>query len=177
MTGRNPRPPTISGIRSGDWRVIPESSTAGFTVRDKLVTTVHGTVPIRSGNATLASAGLLTQASVELDATSIDTGNAHRDRDLAKPGILDTAAHPVVVVTAGPSTPGPQGWELAATLAARGAQCPLTLQATPLSEEDGGIRVQVRGRLDRKGLGMSVPSFIIGRYLDLDVDLLLTADT
>ena len=175
MTVESAVPPAT--IPSGEWRVVTEASTAAFTVRDKLVSTVHGTLPIRSGNATLASAGLLAQASVELDATAITTGNSHRDRDLAKPRILDTGAHPVVVVATGPSTPGPQGWELAATLSARGAQCPLTLQASPLSEEGGGIRVQVRGRLDRKSLGMSVPSFIIGRYLDLDVDLLLTADS
>lgn len=131
MTVESAVPPAT--IPSGEWRVVTEASTAAFTVRDKLVSTVHGTLPIRSGNATLASAGLLAQASVELDAT--------------------------------------------ATLSARGAQCPLTLQASPLSEEGGGIRVQVHGRLDRKSLGMSVPSFIIGRYLDLDVDLLLTADS
>lgn len=52
-----------------------------------------------------------------------------------------------------------------------------TLEATPLSEVGSGIRVQLLGRLDRKGSGISVPSFIIGRYLDLHVDLLLTDDT
>ena len=177
MNGQTAHPPTLAGIPSGTWRVVTEASTARFTVRDKVVTTVHGTLPIRSGGVTLAPAGLLTEAMVELDATTINTGNHHRDRDLATPRLLDSTAHPIVVVTAGPSTPGPHGWELAATLSARGAECPLTLQATPIANEDAGIRVHVRGRLDRTGLRMSVPSFIIGRYLDLDVDLLLTADS
>lgn len=177
MTSQDAHPPTISDIPAGSWHVVPETSTAGFTVRDKVVTTVHGTLPIRSGHVTMASAGQLTEASVELDATAIDTGNAHRDRDIAKPAILDTAAHPTVVVEAGSTAPGPENWELDATLSARGAQRPLALQATPLSQDGSGIRVQVRGRLDRKGLGMSVPSFVIGRYLDLDVSLLLTADS
>ena len=167
--------PTIAGIRPGTWHVVPDVSTARFTVRDKVVGTVHGTLPIRLGTVTLAASGRLREARVELDAVAIDTGNPRRDRDLAKPRLLDTATHPLVVVTAGPSTPGPQGWDLAVTLSARGATCPLTLRADPVAEDTAGIRVHVTGRLDRKGLRMTVPTFIIGRYLDIDVDLLLAA--
>ena len=154
--------PTIAGIRPGTWHVVSDVSTARFTVRDKVVGTVHGTLPIRLGTVTL-------------DAVAIDTGNPRRDRDLAKPRLLDTATHPLVVVTAGPSTPGPQGWDLDATLSARGATCPLTLRADPVAEDTAGIRVHVTGRMDRKGLRKTVPTFIIARYLDIDVDLLLAA--
>lgn len=175
MTSQTAHPPTIAGIRPGTWHVVPDASTARFTVRDKVVGTVHGTLPITVGTVALGASGRLREARVELDARAIDTGNARRDRDLAKPRLLDTATHPLVVVTAGPSTPGSQGWDLAATLSARGATCPLTLRADPVAEESAGIRVHVHGRLDRQGLHMTVPTFIIGRYLDLDVDLLLAA--
>jgi polyisoprenoid-binding protein YceI len=175
MTSQTTHPPTIAGIPPGTWHVAPDASTARFTVRDKVVGTVHGTLPIRLGTVTLATSGRLREARVELDASAIDTGNARRDRDLAKPRLLHTATHPFVVVTAGPSTPGPHGWDLAATLSARGASCPLTLRADPVTEEAAGLRVHVHGRLDRQCLRMTVPTFIIGRYVDIDVDLLLAA--
>ena len=175
MTSQTARPFTVAGIAAGTWRVVPGASTARFTVRDKLVVTVRGSLPIRAGTVTLASAGLLEHAEVELDASAIDTGNSHRDRDLAAPRLLDTTTHPIVVVTAGPSAPGPAGWELAATLSARGRACPLTLRADLVSEDAAGIRVRVQGRLDRTGLHMKVPTFVIGRHLALDVDLLVAA--
>lgn len=175
MTSQTAHPPTIAGIRPGPWHVVPDASTARFTVRDKVMGIVHGTLPITMGTVALGSSGLLREARVELDACAIDTGNARRDRDLAKPRLLDTATHPLVVVTAGPSTPGAQGWDLAATLSARGASCRMALHADPVAEDTTGIRVHVHGRLDRKGLHMAVPTFIIGRYLDIDADLLLAA--
>ena len=34
-----------------------------------------------------------------------------------------------------------------------------------------GVRATVTGTLDRSGLGMRAPSFIVGRYLEIEVDL------
>ncbi|MFN8029075.1 MAG: YceI family protein [Dermatophilaceae bacterium] len=169
--------PLIDRIPAGTWQVVPHASTARFTVRDKTVATVHGTLPVTAGTAALAPTGVLTHARVELDATAIDTGNSRRETHLATPGLLDTATHPTVVVTAGPSTPGPDGWELAATLSARGTRAPVGLRAVIAGEHAEGIRVHVHGRLDRTPLAMKIPRFIIGRYLDLDVDLLFVPRT
>ncbi|MGG5259889.1 YceI family protein [Phycicoccus avicenniae] len=168
------RAPMPADLSAGVWHVVPGAGHARFSVRDKLVAIVHGSLPLRSGRAVLGPGGALVEAVLELDVASVDTGNPRRDRDLAKPGLLDTAAHPRVVVTAGPAAAGPEGWELSATLSARGGSCPLALRARLLDGGSGGAVVGVTGRLDRRGLGMKVPTLVIGRYLDLDVELLLT---
>lgn len=172
--GGVPPTPAPADLTAGVRHVVASAGHARFAVRDKLVTTVHGSLPIHSGRAVLGTGGALVEAVVELDATAVDTGNARRDADLAKPGLLDTASHPRVVVTAGPTAAGPDGWELSARLSARGAGCPVLLSARVLAAGPEGVRVRVTGRLDRRGLGIKVPTVVIGRYLDLDVELLLT---
>ncbi|MFM6847809.1 MAG: YceI family protein [Terrabacter sp.] len=171
--------PTVAttDLTAGTWRVVPLASTATFTVRDKTFLTVRGGLPVRAGTATLHQGASLWEAHVELDARAIDTGNARRDRDLARPGLLDYTTHPTIVVTAGPTALRGHGWDLAATLSAGGADCPLDLRAVAVESSADGVRVHVTGRLDRNGLRLRAPRFIIGRYIDIDVSLLFTAES
>ena len=170
MTRQAARDLAPASIPAGTWSIVPDASTASFTVKDKLVLTVHGTIPVRSGTVVLGAEGEVTRASVELDLPGIATGITKRDAHLRTPGMLDAAGHPVLVVEAESTTAGPSGWQLTATLSARGARCPLVLEVTPTAWEDQRIRVQATGRFDRKGLGMKVPTFIVGRYLDVQVE-------
>ena len=158
-------------LPEGSWRVDGPASTARFTVRDKLVSTVRGTLPVRSGSVDLTADGQVEKARVTLDVDGISTGNTKRDRDLKKPRFLDLAAHPVVEVVARSTSARPDGWDLDETLSARGHQAPLSLTATLA---DGGAdhrHVHVTGRLDRSPLRIGAPTFIVGRELDLEVDL------
>jgi hypothetical protein len=119
---------TATDLRAGIWRVVPQASSATFSVHDKILLTVHGMLPIRSGIAVLDPDGGLHEARVELDAAGIDTGNERRDRDLAKPGLLNYTTYPTVVVTTGPATLGPTGgtWPPPSELAALTAQSACT---------------------------------------------------
>lgn len=167
---------TVAGLAAGRWRVVADASTARFTVKDKMVLTVHGTLPITSGSVDLTTDQRVESATVELDASRIDTANTRRDHDLAKPKLLDTAAHPTVVVSAHSTSIRRDGWGLAATLSARRADAPMDLAAGLVGVDGGAVRVHVSGRLDRQPLGIQVPTLVIGRYLDLDVDLVLVPD-
>lgn len=159
-------------LPSGTWTVVPDACTAAFAVRDKLVTTVHGTFPITAGTVVTDTGGVVVRARMELEVVGVNTGNAHRDRDLRKPHLLDATGHPTIVVEAGPTAPRGPGWTVQALLSARGATCPLELHVTTTTIDDQQVRVHATGRFDRTGLGMRVPTFIIGRYLEIDVDAL-----
>lgn len=152
------------------WQLLADRSTAAFSVRDKLVTTVRGTIPVTGGEVVTDPGGTVVRARLELAASGVDTGNAHRDRDVQKPPFLDSANHPTIVVEAGPTVRTQAGWTVHAQLSARGYTCPLELDVTPTSLDDERVRVHVTARFDRKGLRMPVPTVIVGRYLDLDVD-------
>lgn len=162
--------PAPAELAAGGWAMLPAASSARFRVRDKLVGTATGSIPVRSGSVRLAPGGGVESARVELDVEGIDTGNRHRDRDLRKPRFLAAAEHPTIVVQAGPAPAGPDGWQLAASLTARGNTVPVDLTVR-LGEGDGPTRsVHISGRLDRTGLGMKAPGFIVGRMIDIEVD-------
>ncbi|MFZ0160047.1 MAG: YceI family protein [Kineosporiaceae bacterium] len=170
--------PTPAQARSqaasaGRWSVVVENSEARFHVRDKLVTTVHGSMPIEAGTVVVADDGTVTDAWISLSAPGIATGNSHRDRDLRKPRFLDAAAFPSVRVEVEAATSTPTGCTARAGVLARGMRAPLDLTAETVAEAGAEVRIRVSGRLDRLPLGIKAPTFVIGRYLDLEADLTL----
>ena len=160
-----------SELVAGTWTVVPAESTAAFRVRDKLVGAASGTIPVRGGMVRLDAGSAVESAMVELDVACIDTGNRDRDRDLRKPHFLSAVEHPVIVVRADRAVAGSAGWQVAATLTARGAAVPVDLAVSMTAVDTRAATVRVTGRLDRTGLGIRTPTFIVGRMIDIDVRL------
>jgi polyisoprenoid-binding protein YceI len=161
------------------WSVVATDSEAYFHVRDKLVTTVHGSLPIEAGGVTLTDGGDTTEAWISLAVPGIATGNGHRDRDLQKPRFLDAARFPSVTVEVETSTSTSTSTECTAraVLRARGQCAPLdlTVQTVTATAETSNpdVTIRVTDLLDRTPLGINVPTFIIGRFLDLEANLTL----
>jgi len=159
----------------GRWPVVPALCGATFEVRDKLVATVRGSMPIVDGAALVSADGEVADVWVDLSVAGIATGNNHRDRDLQRRAFLDAVSYPTIRVAAQQAAPTPVGWTATAVVTARGCQAPvdLTVEAVAWSstESSDEVRVHVTGRLDRKPLGIKAPTFIVGRYLDLEADL------
>lgn len=158
---------------SGRWTVRPDASTACFSVRDKLVASVHGSMTVVAGEVEVSPDGAVLAAYVEVGVAGIATGNDRRDQDLCKPRFLDLQNHPVVRVIATDVTATNDGWTTDALVHARGRSAPVTLTAQPVDVSEGGLVVRVTGRLDRAPLGIRLPTFVVGRFVDLDVTLVL----
>lgn len=161
----------------GRWSAVPEHSEARFHVRDKLVATVHGRMPVEDGGAFVSDDGDVVEAWVEVSVAGIATGNAHRDNDLRKPRLLDAVAHPRVRVEATRAVSTTTGWTARGYLSANEGRAPLDLTATTVATSGDEIRVRVTGRLDRAPLGIKVPSLIIGRFIDVDAELTFRRET
>lgn len=155
------------------WTVVPEACQARFHVRDKLVTTVYGTLPVVDGTIGLSGAGNVEQACVSMSVAGIATGNARRDKSLLGSGFLDAAHQPTLTITVDAATMTPTGCRAAATVHARGAQAPVDLTVDLLDGPRSGsdVRIRVSARLDRLPLGIKAPRAIVGRFIDLDADL------
>lgn len=162
---------TPSAAMVGWWAVDPATSTARFRVRDKLVATARGTIAVAGGTIRIGAAGDVVSARVELTTASIDTGNRHRDRDLRTERFLSADRHPTIVVQAAPAPAGSDGWTVPAQLHARGSSVPVDLTVTLTAVDEGSAAVRITGRLDRSGLGIKVPGFVIARFVDLEVDV------
>ncbi|WP_434614451.1 hypothetical protein [Arthrobacter sp. A5] len=75
---------TTLNVTAGIWTLAAPESTAAF-IAPHLWTSVRGAVPFRSAVAQIGHDGDLITATADLDVSALATGNARRDRDLAKP--------------------------------------------------------------------------------------------
>jgi polyisoprenoid-binding protein YceI len=155
------------------WSVVPDASQARFHVRDKLVTTVHGTMPVEDGGIVVSDTGDVTGAWVTVSVGGVATGNAHRDRDLRKARFLDAERFPAVTITVGTANRTADRYTAEGTVLAKGVAVPVDLVAVLVdgSASASQIRVRVTGTLDRRPLSIKAPTVLIGRYVELEADL------
>ncbi|MFD5250080.1 YceI family protein [Amycolatopsis sp. NPDC058340] len=163
-----------TSARVGTWTVLADRTSATFTVRNFGFRVVHGSIPVTLGSVRVSAAGVVAvEAALDLD--KIDTGNAKRDADLRKPGLLAIDAQPVLTFAADRVGEGPEGWSVEGTLGARGESCPLTVTATgPDDNGDGTWRVLAGAVLDRRAIGIRAPRFLIGREITIALDVVLS---
>ncbi len=157
---------TATALRTGRWELVPARTSACFAVRNFGLATVRGQIPVTAARVDVDAAGRPTAVHAELDLTRIQTGNQRRDRDLRKPGLLDTAHHPVLTfdgIASGMIVDGVLTG-LAATRA--------SLDVTSVTCGDGGtITVHTTTELDRVALGLRAPRLLIGRRIAVVVDV------
>ena len=161
---------------AGRWSVVGELSAGRFQVRDKLVTTTRGSMPVERGAVSVSTQGELGEAWVDLSVAGIATANEHRDSHLREQRFLDATTHPTVRVAVREATVASDGWTAAAVVHARGSEAPVDLTAEIVALSSDEIRLRVSGRLDRMPLRIKAPTFIVGRFLDLEADLTFRRD-
>ncbi|RSN62602.1 hypothetical protein DMH01_08000 [Amycolatopsis sp. WAC 04182] len=162
-----------TSARVGTWAVLAERTSATFSVRNFGFRVVRGSIPVSLGSVRVSADGV---AAVEaaLDLDGIDTGNAKRDADLRKPGLLAIDAHPVLTFAADRVEGGPGEWSVHGSLGARGESCLLTVTATgPEDNGDGTWRVVAAAVFDRLAIGLRAPRFLIGREITIALDVVL----
>lgn len=152
-------------LAPGCWDVDVENSTAEFTVRN-FGRAVSGAVPIRRGRVEIGVDGEPCAATASLDLSEIRTGNARRDSDLRKPGLLDLDNHPLMTFTADRF----DGWRIEGTLEARGTSARVAGTVEQISGRDeGAVTLHAVAVLDRRELRLRAPRFLIGHVIGIDV--------
>jgi polyisoprenoid-binding protein YceI len=82
---------------SGDYDIDPTHSRLGFAAKHAMVATVRGQFKVYSGEVHLDEENPANStAVVEIDAASVDTGNADRDAHLRTPDFFDLEKHPTI---------------------------------------------------------------------------------
>jgi polyisoprenoid-binding protein YceI len=80
-----------------NYRIEPGQSAVNFSVRHMVLTTVHGKFTDFSGNLELENNDLSkSSVSVKINAASITTENAARDKDLRSANFFDTEKYPEI---------------------------------------------------------------------------------
>ena len=155
----------------GPWRVDPERSTVGWSVKHLGVSTVHGTFTTFEGDLEDGRAdGFVAAASVQTD-------DGQRDLFVRSDEFLDADAFPRMafraqVVRGDPVT-------LDGELTIRDTTLPLTLRVEPAEAGDGELGLRLRGSVRRRAYGlrfhqaMGAADRSVGDEVELALDLVL----
>jgi polyisoprenoid-binding protein YceI len=162
-------------LAPGRWTADPARTRAGFAVGNLGVRVVHGSIRVVSGELQVDAAGRPVRVRAELEVGTVDTGNAKRDADLRRPGLLDADAHPVMTFESHEIGPDGAGWRADGVLALRGTTCPLTVTGSwAAGSAPGAVAVTGTATLDRTAVGIRAPRFLIGRTVTITVAAELT---
>jgi polyisoprenoid-binding protein YceI len=116
--------------------------------------TVRGSFTMLTGSAEILADGSA-RGRIEIDAASIDTKNAKRDKHLRSADFFDTAKHPQIVVDVTQAAArGSDRVEATGTLTVAGQTRPLTLTATITEATVQAITLRADADIDRADFGM-----------------------
>lgn len=144
------------------WSLDPTHSSVEFAVRHMMVATVKGVFKSLSGTVELDEGDWGKSAvTVEIEASSVDTGVADRDNHLRSPDFFDAAKHPKILFRSTSIEPdGGDRGKVYGEVTLLGITRPVTLDVTYLGEIQDPWGNRRRGyaaetALNRKDFGMN----------------------
>src|SRR4051794_630048 len=166
--------PSVQVPMSGTYRIDPRQSTVSYSGRHMFgLGTVHATFAINSGEVQVRDPVVDSTVWVSIDPASFSSGNAKRDRDVVAAALLDCATHPEISFDTGGLREDAGHWVLSGTVTAHGTAVPVDVVIDRMIPEGDGMRVHARAdHLDRQAFGITGSKGMVGRYLDLDFDVL-----
>jgi polyisoprenoid-binding protein YceI len=161
-------------IAPGTYRLDTRRSTIRFRIRGMFgLIEVTGTFAVRDGTVTVADPAGTSEVVATVDATSVDTANARRDKDLRSKRFLRVDEYPTMVFRSTGLTPTANGeWSLAGELTVRGTTTPVTLSVRRPMPVAGGFRARATATVDRYAAGVTAARGFIRQYVQLDLDVI-----
>ena len=88
---------TTTSTLTGDYDIDPTHSRLGFAAKHAMIATVRGQFGVYAGDVHLdEDTPANSTVTLEIDAASVDTGNADRDAHLRTPDFFDLENHPKI---------------------------------------------------------------------------------
>jgi polyisoprenoid-binding protein YceI len=143
---------TATNLASGTWRLDPADSSVEFHVRHFYgLMTVKGRFDRYRGTLELQSQPAI---SLTIDADSLDTKHAKRDKHLRSADFFDVQNHPEVRFVSDTATIDGDRLRISGQLHAAGKAVPLQFDAR-VTEVDGHPHVEASTPVDHRELGMT----------------------
>ena len=175
--------PTPAPLGPTEWRVDSGHSSAGFSVRHMMVSTVRGQLGPVAGTVEYDGKDVRTiKANVTIDLKSINTQNANRDSDLRGAEFFDVAKFPTATFKSKRVEPGAGGaFKLVGDLTIRGTTKEVTLDAEAPAPVTKGTKGMVTGtsattRIKRQDYGLTYNAMVeagpvVGDDVTVTIDL------
>ncbi|MDQ1629680.1 MAG: hypothetical protein QOI54_3424 [Actinomycetota bacterium] len=155
-------PTTTQLDLTGDYVIDPAHSRLGFVARHAMVTKVRGQFTRFEGSAHLdAQDPTRSRAHVEIEASSIDTGNPQRDEHLRSNDFFDMAKYPTITFdSTAVEVVDDEHYRMTGDLTIKGHTRPVVVDLTftgAAIDPFGNLRVGFEGRatLNRKDWGVT----------------------
>lgn len=164
-------------IAPGRYRVDPLRSQVRYSGKHLFgLGTVHATFSVRDGDLRIGDTAAESTTSVTVDAASFTSDNTKRDRDVRSAGLLDVEHYPDITFTSTQMQENPgDGWLLPGTVTAHGRSVPVDVHVDRVATTGQDVLIHAWARnLDRTAFGISGSRGMVGRYLDLELDVVAT---
>ena len=158
----------------GAYRIDPERSTLSYSGRHMFgLGVVHASFTIDSGELRVADPLTASAVSVTVDAGSFHSNSARRDSDVRGGSLLDVATYPTITfVSDHLRQDADSGWLLSGSVTAHGTSVPVEVRIDGSAREGEGVRLHGRAdHLDRYAFGVTKSKGMVGRHLDLELDV------
>jgi polyisoprenoid-binding protein YceI len=164
----------LQKLEAGTYRIDPDQSTVAYSSKHMFgAGTVHAGFGIRSGEIVLTEPLAGSSAHAVIDAASFTSTIPKRDRDVKSASLLDVATYPDITFTSTAVRRVGDQILIDGDVTAHGSTVPVQLTATSLESSTDGIHIRAQARhLDRYAFGISKSKGMVGRFLDLDFDVL-----
>lgn len=126
-----------TSLFAADWKIDKAHSSANFSVKHMLVSTVHGNFNEFDGTISLDPKDLSTiNANMTMQVASINTDNEKRDGHLKSPDFFDAATHPTITFVSKKSVQTAPGMaKLTGDLTMRGVTKEVTFDVEGFNDE------------------------------------------
>jgi polyisoprenoid-binding protein YceI len=166
------------------WRVDSSHSSAGFSVRHMMVSTVRGTLGPISGAVEYDGKDVTSvKADISIDVTKINTGNERRDNDLRDADFFEVAKYPTITFKSKRVQPGGDGrFALVGDLTMHGVTKEVTLNvegpSPVVKDQRGGLKMGATAttKLNRREFGLNYNNLIeagpvVGDEVTVTIDI------
>lgn len=142
------------------WTLDTAHAEVEFAAKHLMISTVKGRFKVFDGDGTTDAQGHLQSVRMEIDAASIDTNTADRDKHLRSPDFLDTDKFPKIIFESTRVTQDGDEVAIEGNLTIRGVTKPITLKGeymAPAKDPWGKERaaLSVSGKVNRKDWGLT----------------------
>jgi polyisoprenoid-binding protein YceI len=148
---------------AAEWKVDPNHSTAAFAIRHMMVSTVHGSFSGLKGTVDYDPANLdASKANLTIDATTVDTRNENRDKDLRSAKFFDVEKYPTITFVSKRVIPQGQGkFQLVGDMTMHGVTKEVTFQVEgpvpAVKDPKGNLHsgATATAKINRKDFGLT----------------------
>jgi polyisoprenoid-binding protein YceI len=168
----------IKSIMAADYTIDPAHTFVSFAINHLGFSTMRGKFDRQSGSLQFDPAAKQASVTIEIDASSIDTGHGKRDAHLQSPDFLNAVENPTITFkSTGATWNGDKPATLTGDLTILGVSKPVTLTITsmncgpnPFSKKET-CGFDATASITRTDYGVNYGAPAIGEVLDLQIEV------